>query len=232
MARGRWRRAVASLTCQHFDIVRFSWFVLMVGGVDDRRLRMRRGGSRATLLALLVLVFGSSTPVATARAGSPRPEAWILVDTETHTLSVLRGSQLMARFENIAIGRGGLAEVRTRGDGTTPLGTFRIDRIHPSSRFRLFFRIDFPRPEHAQRALEGGRIDVDDYQRIMAAFRANESPPQDTPLGGYLGIHGLGPGDRGVHEALNWTQGCIALTNRQISQLSRWIRVGMRVEVR
>jgi len=184
------------------------------------------------VMAWAALMLGFAAPASTARAGSSKPEPWILVDTETHTLSVLRGSRLVARFDNIAIGRGGLSEVRTRGDGTTPLGTFRIDRIHPSSRFRLFFRIDFPRPEHAQRALEGGRIDVEDYKRIMAAFHANESPPQDTPLGGYLGIHGLGPGDPVVHDALNWTQGCIALTNRQISRLSRWIRLGMRVEVR
>ncbi len=193
---------------------------------------MRPSGFLVTGVALLLLVLGSATRASPAHAGSPRPEAWILVDTESHTLSVLRGSRLMARFDNIALGRGGPSEVRTRGDGTTPLGNFRIDRIHPSSRFRLFFRIDFPRPEHARRALEGGRIDAEDYQRIIAAFRANESPPQDTPLGGYLGIHGLGPGDSGVHEALNWTQGCIALTNQQISRLSRWIRVGMRVEVR
>lgn len=181
------------------------------------------------MVALLIAMLGAQQ---TARAGQPHGERWLLVDTEHHTLSVLRGDRVIIRFDNVAFGRGGLAKDRRRGDGTTPLGTFRIDRINSRSRFRLFFGIDFPRPEHARRALSSGGIGHDDYQRIVTAFEQRRSPPQDTPLGGQLGIHGLGPADRQVHDALNWTQGCIALTNDQIRRLSRWIRVGMRVEVR
>jgi murein L,D-transpeptidase YafK len=167
-----------------------------------------------------------------AHAGQPMPEAWILVDTKTHTLSVLRGERLLYQFDNVAFGRGGFSLDRLRGDGSTPLGTFRINRINPRSRFHLFFGIDFPRPEHARRALDAGRIGAEDYDRIIAAFEEDRSPPQDTPLGGQLGIHGLGPGDEKVHDTFDWTQGCIALTNEQIRRLSRWIRLGTRVEVR
>jgi murein L,D-transpeptidase YafK len=200
--------------------------VAVVKGRNVQKMRL------TTPAHLLALVLGITAFESSAHAKGARPGPMIVIDTQTQTLSVLRGDRLLARFENIAIGRGGLAADRTRGDGTTPVGTFRIDRIHPNSRFRLFFGIDFPRPEHARRALEDGRIQVTDYERIMAAFDANRRPPQDTALGGHLGIHGLGPGDAKVHELLNWTQGCIALTNQQIEQLSRWIRLGMRVEVR
>ena len=96
----------------------------------------------------------------------------------------------------------------------------------------LFFGIDYPRPEHAERALEAGRINEGDYQRILLASQRRESPPQDTLLGGHIGIHGLGAGDRRIHEGFDWTQGCIALTNAQVIRLSRWIFHGMRVEVR
>ena len=209
-----------------------TWFPVRVRAIASQILRVRRSRRLATFVSLLSLTLGVAAFASTARAGSPRPEPWILVDTKLQTLSVLRGSRLVARFDNIAIGRGGLAADRMRGDGTTPLGTFHIDRIHPSSRFRLFFGIDFPHPEHARRALQDGRIEHDDYERIVAAFDADAPPPQDTALGGHLGIHGLGRGDAQVHEALNWTQGCIALTNQQIERLSRWIRLGTRVEVR
>jgi murein L,D-transpeptidase YafK len=168
----------------------------------------------------------------TARAGFPARDAWILVDTKSETLSVFRGDQPVQRFHSIAIGRGGLSADRTRGDGTTPLGTFHINRIHPSAQFELFFGIDFPRPEHARRAFHAGRIGPRDYERILAAYERNRPPPQDTALGGALGIHGLGNGSKRVHEALNWTQGCIALSNQQIQSLSRWVYLGMRVEVR
>jgi len=181
--------------------------------------------------ALALCMIAASLP-GSVSAGMPQADPWILVDAEGQTLSVFRGDELIDRFDDIAIGRGGVSSNRTRGDGTTPSGTFHIDRIRPSSRFVLFFGIDFPRPEHARRALDGGRIDDRDYRRIIAAFERNESPPQDTPLGGQLGIHGLGTADETVHQSLNWTQGCIALTNAQIKRLSKWVYRGMRVEIR
>lgn len=181
---------------------------------------------------MLTLCMGIIASQGSAHAGRPLAESWILVDTNSHTLSVFRGKQLVRRFDNVAIGRGGSSVDRMRGDGTTPLGTFHIDRIRPSSRFVRFFRLDFPRPEHARRAFDAGRIDAHDYRRIVAAFERDQSPPQDTPLGGQLGIHGLGAGDQKVHGASDWTQGCIALTNQQLERLSRWVHLGMRVEVR
>ncbi len=67
---------------------------------------------------------------------------------------------------------------------------------------------------------------------ILRAFQEQAIPPQETPLGGYIGIHGIGRGDPAIHQKFNWTQGCIALTNRQIDDLSKWVHVGMRVVIR
>ena len=203
----------------------------MRGGCGDSQ-RSRWTRRRVVLFSTLALSIAAMASHGTARARPPAHDAWILVDTSSETLSVFRGNELVERFHSIAIGRGGLSMGRTRGDGTTPLGTFHINRIHPSARFELFFGIDFPRPEHARRAFDAGRIGPRDYERIVAAYERNQPPPQDTALGGALGIHGLGDGSKRVHEALNWTQGCIALTNRQIRRLYRWVHLGMRVEVR
>lgn len=203
--------------------------------VGTRPGRQRREGARLWRRAVSVL-FASWVGIAavqgSAWAENPAASRWIMVDTSTHTLSVYRYDRLLERFDNVAFGRGGFAADRMRGDGTTPLGTFHIDRIKRSSRFLLFFGIDYPRPEHALRAFEAGRIDEEDYRRILESFQKRESPPQDTPLGGYIGIHGLGAGDRRIHEGFDWTQGCIALTNAQVLRLSRWIVPGMLVEVR
>jgi murein L,D-transpeptidase YafK len=184
------------------------------------------------LVSLVALSRGSLASHGAARAEGKVTESWILVDTQAHTLSVFRDGVLLEHFDHVSIGRNGFSLDRTRGDGTTPLGTFRIDRIHRKSRFVLFFGIDFPRPEHARRAYHAGLIDAYDYWRILWAFEKNESPPQDTPLGGQLGIHGLGTGDPRIHGAVDWTQGCVALSNEQVKRLSRWVRLGMRVEVR
>ena len=203
-------------------------------GLGQSRVRRGRttGSTAASTSWILALCIGLAGWQGAAHAGPPSPKGWILVDTVTQTLSVFRSGKLVERFRNISIGRGGPSLDRERGDGTTPLGTFRINRIQPRSRYVVFFGIDFPRPEHARRAFNLGRIDAHDYERIQAAFARGEPPPQDTPLGGQLGIHGLGKSSPRVQETLNWTQGCIALSNAQIRRLSRLIRVGMRVEVR
>jgi hypothetical protein len=57
-------------------------------------------------------------------------------------------------------------------------------------------------------------------------------PPQNTALGGRIGLHGLGRGDPKVHQQFNWTNGCIALTNEQIDQLLTWVGKGTRVSIR
>ncbi len=178
------------------------------------------------LMTALVAAAGA------APADGPMPDPWILVDTKTRTLSVFSDSVRVERFDNIAIGRGGVSVDKVRDDGTTPLGTFHIDHINLNSPFLTFFGFDYPRPEDARRALQAGRIDAGVYRRIVAAFKKNTPPPPDTPLGGQLGIHGLGPGDRRIHSKFDWTQGCIALTNEQIERLSQWVYLGMRVEVR
>jgi lipoprotein-anchoring transpeptidase ErfK/SrfK len=59
-----------------------------------------------------------------------------------------------------------------------------------------------------------------------------QEPPQHTPLGGYIGIHGIGNGDTQIHETVNWTNGCVALTNQQIDDLETWVYIGMRVAIR
>ena len=58
-----------------------------------------------------------------------------------------------------------------------------------------------------------------------------QTPPQNTALGGYIGIHGLGNRDPAIHKKMNWTDGCIALTDEQIEQLAQWIDVGTRVVI-
>ena len=84
----------------------------------------------------------------------------------------------------------------------------------------------------ADRALVDGRIDEAQWQAIRRADQAGEVPSQNTPLGGMIGIHGIGDGDRGVHRDFNWTNGCVALTNEEIDELLRWVKIGTPVEIR
>lgn len=169
---------------------------------------------------------------ATARAGSDRT-AWVLVDTNALTLTVFDlHDRIIARFRDIAIGRAGAADVHYEGDETTPRGTFRVTRINRDSHFGIFYAFDYPTPAAAARAYGEGRMTRTGFEAVVDAFRRARTPPQDTALGGALGIHGIGDGSPAIQRDVNWTTGCIALTNRQALELSRWVRVGTTVVIR
>ncbi|MGB5278550.1 MAG: L,D-transpeptidase [Gammaproteobacteria bacterium] len=159
-------------------------------------------------------------------------DIWILVDTQAMVLSVLEGNRARRTYNEIAIGRAGTTQNKVSGDSKTPLGDFRLVRIAPSDVFHRFLGIDYPTLAHAERGLRAGTIGREHYNAIQQALKAKAIPPQETPLGGYIGIHGVGAGDPAVHQNFNWTQGCIALTNRQIDDLSKWVYLGMRVVIR
>ena len=166
-----------------------------------------------------------------ANSSCANSDIWINVDTQNLTLSVMKGETIEAVFDNIAIGRFGASKARMMGDNRTPLGSFRISWIKESKRYHRFFVFDYPNREAADLALTENRITKETWQAIINAIEAGRLPPQETPLGGYLGIHGLGQGDHKVHEKFNWTNGCIALTNWQIDKLSKWLKPGTVVEV-
>ena len=156
----------------------------------------------------------------------------IFVDTKHETLSVMRGDTVIRTFEDIAIGRYGKTYFKQRGDNKTPLGSYRIGWINRESRYYIFLGLTYPDLPAADRALQEGRIDASQWLAVRDAHRAGETPSQDTPLGGFIGIHGLGRGDLEVHQQYNWTNGCVALTNDQLDELLRYARIGTRVEIR
>lgn len=157
---------------------------------------------------------------------------WILIDTSEQQLKVMQKDKALLTFNNIAIGRYGASRSRMKGDNQTPLGTFRIGWIKQHNRFYRFYGINYPNQEAADLALSEGRISQQVWENITNAIESTGLPPQDTSLGGYIGIHGIGKGDQVVHSRFNWTNGCVAITNAQIDQLNPWVKLGTRVVIR
>jgi murein L,D-transpeptidase YafK len=187
-----------------------------------------------TLIKLLASCFLSASilaPLPRAFA-APAPDIWLSVDTHKLSIAVMRGDDTLQVFENIAIGSNGPSMTKKMGDETTPLGEFTITQIRPSTRFELFMAFNYPNLDHAERAFRDQRIDASEYQALRHELDQGRPPPQSTSLGGYLGIHGLGAGSPEIHETINWTDGCIALTNEQLVELAEWVVVGTRVVVR
>jgi len=115
---------------------------------------------------------------------------------------------------------------RAVGDQRMPEGEYRIAGPARKSRFHLFIPFDYPSRADADLALKEGRISNESHSAVVQARKARRMPPQDTPLGGLLGIHGEGERWRGDN-LLNWTEGCIAMSDRGVAYLAKLVRPGM-----
>lgn len=165
-------------------------------------------------------------------AGFADPDVWLLIDTQSRNLEIKKGDQTLDVLEHVVIGRRGAGQKQHRGDDITPLGNYRIGWINEDSQFRKFFGLTYPSTEQAQQALIKGQIDTQTFEKISTAHTIGSIPPQNTSLGGQIGIHGLGGGSLKIHQMFDWTHGCIALTNQQIDRLSQWIEKGTQVTVK
>jgi murein L,D-transpeptidase YafK len=163
---------------------------------------------------------------------SAADDVWLLVDTTGLKIEVKKGERTVDTIHDIAIGRGGAGYKTHRGDDITPFGDYRIGWVGQRSSFRRFFGLTYPNAQDARAALIKGIISKDTYERIVEANESNQIPPQNTPLGGQIGIHGLGAANEKIHRSMNWTHGCIAMTNNQIDHLSRYLEPGMVVKIK
>ena len=135
----------------------------------------------------------------------------------------------------IAHGRGGKGTKIRSGDNKTPTGTYRAIDFKTNSKFHFFIQLNYPNPLDAWRGYRNEVISAAEFKRIILAYRRKSLPPQSTGLGGYIGIHGIGrmtAEKSEIHEAHNWTEGCIAVKNEEINELRKYITLGTKVVIR
>jgi len=141
----------------------------------------------------------------------PGPVDLIRVDKSAHLMTVYRAGRPVREFR-VAIGRGDPGPKQQQGDGRVPEGSYRITAHNPNSAYHLSLRIGYPTPEQIATAAKRG-----------------------VNAGGDIMIHGL-PNDRGWigsrHTEVDWTDGCVALTNREIEWLYNAVKDGTPVEIR
>ncbi len=157
----------------------------------------------------------------------------ILVSKKNSELKLQKDGRIIKTY-HIATGKGGKGTKRKRGDSKTPLGTYRITELKDSDRFHFFMQLDYPNLIDAWYGYKNQIIDSGEFKRIASAYKKREIPPQDTQLGGFIGIHGLGETTEKkltIHEELDWTEGCIALTNEEIIELKQYVDIGTQVVI-
>jgi hypothetical protein len=130
-----------------------------------------------------------------------------------------------------AMGREPRGHKVASGDLRTPEGLYRIAGPLERNRFHGFVPIDYPSLADADAALADGRITASDHARIADAHARGVQPPVDTPLGGDIGIHGEGARWAGDSLHLDWTYGCIAVSDPDLDFIAPRVQIGVEIEI-
>ncbi len=187
---------------------------------------------RQPMRALLGALAACWLLVANGARADAGADVVVDVDSAKREMRVLRGDKVLARFDHVSVGRWGVSEQKRTGDGKTPLGQFRVAWVKPAGQFGPFIGFDYPSVARARQGLAAAEISQGEFDAILEAHVEGRIPPQNTRLGGNIGIHGIGRGDPGIHWDLNWTKGCIALTNEQMNEVVRLVGKGALVRIR
>lgn len=176
------------------------------------------------MLFVLLLTFSVTSASA---AGPPYGSKRVLViDKAAKELTVLVDGRQAARFP-ATFGIDPVSDKRRSNDLATPEGLYFITYKKSRTRFHRTLGLSFPNPADAQRGLASGILSVEGYQKILDAERRSRPAPSDTGLGSAIAIHGGGVYRRfGEFTERDWTEGCIALDDRDMEVLFNLCRLG------
>lgn len=163
----------------------------------------------ATIIAVVTLAFVAAhkpTPVPLNASADK-----VIVQKHAHTMALYHQGQLLRTY-HVALGRGGLAPKSQAGDDRVPEGTYRITGRNPHSAFHRALRIGYPTPQQIDDAKKRG---VDPGGDIMVHGIRN-------------GLGWLGP----LHRNIDWTKGCIAVTDSEIDEIWQAMPDGTPIEIR
>jgi len=136
---------------------------------------------------------------------------YILIVKSTRTMALLNHGHVLKSYK-VALGGDPVGPKLKAGDNKTPEGRYIIDSKNSHSRFHLALHISYPNKTDRERANKLG-----------------------VNPGGGVEIHGLESKYAWIgslHRQINWTAGCIAVTNPEIEEIYKMVPVGTAVEIR
>jgi murein L,D-transpeptidase YafK len=178
-------------------------FQYALGSLEQRKVR--------TSMALVPLFFGlvaivRAPDLARAHFSSDR----VVINKSDHTLTLFQHGHAVKSYK-VSFGNSPTGRKLCEGDNRTPEGSYEIDRRNMSSRYHIALHVSYPNAEDRERARRAG-----------------------CSAGGDIMIHGIRSGFAWVgplHRLVNWTRGCIAVTNEEIEEIARAVPDGTPVVI-
>jgi L,D-peptidoglycan transpeptidase YkuD (ErfK/YbiS/YcfS/YnhG family) len=170
--------------------------------------RQRIKAKQYEIIALKKKIERQEQKVFELRTG---PVDKVLIEKKKRRLALIsKGKEV--KIYKIALGANPVGHKEKEGDNKTPEGTYTIESRNWNSEYHLSLRISYPNERDKKRAKELG-----------------VSP------GGNIMIHGIKNGLAWVgpfHTRMDWTEGCIAVTNKEMEEIARLVPNGTPVEIR
>jgi murein L,D-transpeptidase YafK len=145
-----------------------------------------------TLRLLACLLLGAFCACAATRADL------VEVFKAKRELVLLSKGKVLKKYK-VALGTHPVGPKERRGDHKTPEGRYILDWRNPHSQYHRSIHISYPNRDDIARARRLG-----------------------VPPGGDVFLHGLPNGQGWIgaaHRAIDWTWGCIAVTNEEIDEI-------------
>jgi murein L,D-transpeptidase YafK len=134
----------------------------------------------------------------------------VIVMKSQRTLTLLSRGKVLRTYR-VALGGSPVGAKERQGDHKTPEGQYILDRRNAKSRFYKSIHVSYPNEQDKQKASQRG-----------------------VSAGGDVMIHGLpnGFGWLGAtHRALDWTDGCVAVTNQEMDEIWQLVPDGTPIEI-
>jgi murein L,D-transpeptidase YafK len=140
-------------------------------------------------------------------------EYFIVIRRSCRTLDLFQWGRLVKSYP-VVFGMNPMGPKLYQGDLRTPTGFYMIveKRVHP--RWARFLLLDYPNNHDVQR-----------YSIAMAEGKLPRHENGYPDIGGAIGIHGSDKEEMNARN-VDWTFGCISLTNRDVLELSSLAPVG------
>lgn len=135
----------------------------------------------------------------------------VLIEKATRRLTLFSNGVALKSYE-VALGRGPEGPKIQEGENRTPEGTYSVDRRKLDSHYHRALHLSYPNGADRERAKQLG-----------------VAPGGDIMIHGIRnGLGWIGP----LHNVVNWTRGCVAVTNAEIEEIWRVVPDGASVEIR
>jgi len=140
----------------------------------------------------------------------------ILIEKKSYKLSLIAENNVVKEYP-VVFGKNSIDDKLMEGDMRTPEGNFKIRDLYPHKSWSKFLWIDYPTKNSFKRHNEAKKIG---------------QIPADSEIGGEIGIHGVPKGKSYlINKKINWTWGCISLTNKDIDELYQYANRGMEIKI-